>query len=113
MPGKRGNPAWAKGQSGNPGGRPKGENTLLTKCREWADKFGFEALAKLATDDTNPRVQITATQYIIDRAYGKTPETIKHEGFNTGPDLSGIPIETLKKIRAIMSEALIKKPDNA
>ncbi len=31
---KRGNPLWAKGQSGNPGGRPVGSKNRLTLLRE-------------------------------------------------------------------------------
>jgi hypothetical protein len=62
-----GNPNLFKpGQSGNPGGRPKG---IAAKAREHGDK----ALAVLsdALADPDPRTRIAAAKEILDRGYGK------------------------------------------
>lgn len=55
------------GQSGNPGGRPKG---IAAKAREYADK-AMQVLAD-ALGDEDPKVRIAAAKEIIDRGYGKS-----------------------------------------
>lgn len=57
---------WAKGVSGNPGGRPKG---IAAKAREHTDS----ALDVLTTalEDVDPRVRVTAAKEILDRGWGK------------------------------------------
>jgi hypothetical protein len=54
------------GQSGNPGGRPKG---LAAKAREHADK-ALDVIAA-ALDDQDPKVRIAAAKEIFDRGFGK------------------------------------------
>jgi len=54
------------GQSGNPGGRPKG---IAAKAREHGDK-ALDVLVK-ALDDADARVRLTAAKEIMDRGYGK------------------------------------------
>ncbi len=57
---------WVKGQSGNPGGRPKG---IAAKAREHTDK-ALEVLAE-ALDDEDRRVRVTAAKELLDRGWGK------------------------------------------
>lgn len=57
---------WAKGVSGNPGGRPKG---IAAKAREHTDK-ALEVLTT-ALDDADPRVRVTAAKEVLDRGWGK------------------------------------------
>jgi hypothetical protein len=74
---------FARGQSGNPGGRPKKGKSLteaLQKAmnRKTAEgKKNYDALAdtlvKLAIEDKN----ITAIKYIMDRVDGRPKETIE------------------------------------
>lgn len=54
------------GQSGNPGGRPKG---IAAKAREHADR-AIEVLAE-GLDDPDKKTQIIAAKELLDRGYGK------------------------------------------
>ena len=65
---------FQKGKSGNPGGRVKGEKDV----RELAQKHGKHALMRLIEfiDAESPKVAMTAAQAVLDRAYGKPPQSI-------------------------------------
>lgn len=70
--GKPGNPNWVKGQSGNPGGRPK----LLHEVREAArshNVWGIGRLRELADSDDG-RVAIAAIKELLDRGVGRATE---------------------------------------
>lgn len=57
---------WKAGQSGNPGGRPKG---IAAKARELGDK-ALDVLRE-ALSDNDARTRIAAAKEILDRGYGK------------------------------------------
>jgi len=65
---------FKKGQSGNPGGRPK-ENA---EVKELARAHGPKAIAKLAEllDGDDPRVAVSAAQALLDRGYGKPHQSM-------------------------------------
>lgn len=77
MPGR----PFEKGNPGGPG-RPKGSG-YIRRCAEWADKFGFAFLERVAEGSEKvpdrrgnliaPSLQerLTAATYIIERGYGK------------------------------------------
>jgi len=70
--GKPGNPNWVKGQSGNPGGRPK----LLHEVREAARShsvWGIGRLRELAESEDG-RVAIAAIKELLDRGVGRATE---------------------------------------
>jgi Family of unknown function (DUF5681) len=69
---------WKKGQSGNPGGRPRLEGEI----RRLAQSHGKRAIRRLAQllKSENERVAVTAAQILLDRGFGKAPQAI------TGPD---------------------------
>jgi len=56
------------GQSGNPGGRPKG---IAAIARQHTDKAVDVLVA--AMDEDDPRVRVAAAKEILDRGYGKAP----------------------------------------
>jgi len=72
---------FQKGQSGNPSGRPKGAVGLAARCREWADKYGLDYLFSVVADDgEGTKLRIAAAEYLIDRGYGKSPQSLTIEG---------------------------------
>ncbi len=73
--------AFEKGQSGNPGGRPKEDPEVKRLAQEASPK----AIAKLIEwiDSENPKASISACNSILDRAYGKPPQALT--GADGGP----------------------------
>lgn len=67
---------FAKGQSGNPGGRKKQDIAVIRACQD----MGLEAviiLGEIMRDsDMDPKNRITAIKEILDRAYGKATATV-------------------------------------
>lgn len=58
--------SWKPGQSGNPGGRPKG---IAAKAREHTDT-ALQVLVE-GMGDEDPRVRVTAAKEVLDRGWGK------------------------------------------
>jgi hypothetical protein len=71
---------FQKGQSGNPGGRPK----VVAEVRELARKHTSEAVETLVSIMTNtkaaPAARVSAANALLDRGYGKPPQHITGEG---------------------------------
>jgi hypothetical protein len=65
---------FVKGQSGNPGGRPKMPEELKEAMRGLADK-AIRVLSE-AMDDDDRRVRVMAANAVLDRAYGKPAQTL-------------------------------------
>src|SRR5690242_20592808 len=74
---------WKKGQSGNPGGRPREIGDL----RELARERTMEALDTLSTimRDTNApaAARVSAAGVILDRGYGKPAQDLKDNPIKT------------------------------
>jgi hypothetical protein len=69
---------WIKGQSGNPGGRPRGIESI---CREHTPQ-AVERLV-LALSDEDSRVAVTAASILLDRGWGKVPNAAPTSGEDT------------------------------
>jgi uncharacterized protein DUF5681 len=70
---RRGRP-FAKGQSGNPGGRPKMPEELKDAMRGLADKAVEVLREAMKCDD--PRVRVMAATAALDRGYGRPAQTV-------------------------------------
>jgi hypothetical protein len=66
---------WAKGESGNPGGRPK----VLAEFRELARQHApaaIKELARLAVKAKSETARVAAIRELLDRGYGKASQLI-------------------------------------
>lgn len=81
----RGNPAWVKGVSGNPGGRPTGLAELVREeTREGAELIDF--MLRLLRGKRQPmRLRMDAAAWLADRGFGKVALPLEHSGAEGGP----------------------------
>ncbi len=70
------------GKSGNPTGRPKMGEKLLALQKAGAEK-GLVEIIRLSQKAKSEKVRLAASQYIIDRAYGKAIQPIGNEDNDT------------------------------
>jgi hypothetical protein len=94
---------FQKGQSGNPGGRAKVDGDLRelarSKCPEMID-----VLVKIALDEQkNASARVTAASAVIDRGYGKPPQSLA--------DPDGNPISWMDFLLGARSRALAEQAE--
>lgn len=77
---------WAKGQCGNPGGRPK----ALREVQELARRYTTDAIQTLSDICSNPEAtpsaRVAAAEALLDRGWGKAPQKLELEGVNQLPE---------------------------
>ena len=88
----RGRP-FAKGESGNPGGKPKELKEIQLEARRLSS-IALGTLRRVCESGKSDAACVAAANAILDRAFGKPSQALEH----SGPD--GAPIET----RAITDE---------
>ena len=69
---------FTKGQSGNPGGRPKGSAELRDLARHHAPE-AIDRLVKIMRDGED-RVAATAAGLLLDRGYGRPASILDGDG---------------------------------
>ena len=103
---KGGNPAWSKGISGNPSGRPKTPEYYKNAINELSE-LGLDMMKKILVEDkiNGEKVQIRykadVAKYVVDRKYGKATQTVDatiNAEFNTNFKMSELTDEEIKNL---------------
>ena len=86
---------FKKGQSGNPGGRPKMPPDMKAAIQEKTPEL-LKSLFALARQKDDPRVQAVAIKELLDRGWGRAAQTINAK--IEGVDPSEAHLEALREI---------------
>lgn len=97
-------PPWQKGQSGNPGGRPKGDAWFRALCRKKTLRALRSLVATMEGPDPGPAV--SAAKAILEFGWGKAPAvvTIPEDG-----TADATPITPKTALQVLIAR---QKPDN-
>lgn len=95
--------AFKPGESGNPGGRPKKDTTIVDLARA-ASPQAIAKIIELANNSSDPKIQIQACREILDRGYGKAAQAVELSGSDGEPLKIGITFN-LKDTRKQITEA--------
>lgn len=100
--------SFKKGQSGNPGGRPKltKEAFELRAACEANTPEALKTILSLMKESKTDGVRLQAATYVIERRYGKP---VEHKEVRTGA-LDDLGLEELQEARAAIKQALSKSP---
>lgn len=102
--------SFARGRSGNPGGRPR----TIAEVRRLAQKHSTKAIARAAEllESPDGKVALAAAHLLLDRAWGKPTQEIELTATTeTKADLSKYTLDELKQIRAIQRAAVERKKE--
>lgn len=76
---RQGNPAWTKGVSGNPGGKPRGMINgvhVPTLAREYGPE-AIRTLAEIMRDkEAPPAPRVKAAEVLLNRGFGLAPAVV-------------------------------------
>lgn len=102
---------FAKGKSGNPGGRPKAMREVVETARKHT-VTAINALARIAKDPKqDPKARVAAATTILDRGWGKPVVAIS--GPNGGPiELAAMPTPEVERrvIELLAAEGKVLLP---
>ena len=66
---------WVKGQSGNPGGRPRELDGIQKLARD-NGSIAIEVLVNVATNGKSESARVAAANALLDRAFGKPTQVV-------------------------------------
>lgn len=104
---------FVKGQSGNPGGRPKALFDIQSLARE-KTKAALNTLAEIMENTEAPHAaRVSAACALLDRGYGKPTQTTELTGANGGP-IETVEISENERARriAFALEQGMRMPEN-
>jgi hypothetical protein len=87
--------AFQPGQSGNPGGRPKGADGVRDLARQHTEA-AVEALAHIARYGEKEAARVAAATALLDRAWGKPTQSVEHSTPDGTPFPVGITVTFVK-----------------
>lgn len=98
--------AFKKGQSGNPGGRPKEDPELKELCKLRAHEAVATLVEVMKSKKSPAAARVTAACAILDRGYGKPMQTTELTG-KDGKDLIPEPdmMEVARRLGHILASA--------
>jgi len=80
MANRTGKGGFKKGQSGNPGGRPKEVGEVRELARQYTAK-AINTLVEIMEDrKTPPAARVAASSALLDRGYGRAPQSLEVKG---------------------------------
>jgi Family of unknown function (DUF5681) len=97
---------FKKGQSGNPGGRPKMPPDMKAAIQEKTPEL-LKSLFALARQKADPRVQAMAIKELLDRGWGRAVQTVnaKVEGVDAN-------MAHLEALRSLMDATRSRSADD-
>jgi hypothetical protein len=101
---------FKKGQSGNPGGRPKMPPDMKAAIQEKTPEL-LKSLFALARQKADPRVQAVAIKELLDRGWGRAAQTLNAKV--EGVDLSAAHLEALRSLGLAVGAADDDDPPEA
>lgn len=97
-------PAWTKGGiSPNPSGRPKVDKEIAALARTYGPELIDRCIVIVRDEDQKMQHRLIALQILLERGYGKAPQSIELTGEDGGPlaitshDLRTMPLEELER----------------
>jgi hypothetical protein len=103
---------FQKGQSGNPGGRPK----VVAEVRELAREHTSKAVETLVSIMSNPKAapaaRVSAANALLDRGYGKPPQHITGESAPVYVARLPEPCRTVEEWVASLGDPSAQTPSN-
>lgn len=106
---------FAKGISGNPGGRPAltaDELDLRAAARLKAPE-ALITIIELMTNSQNDAVRLKAAEVVLDRGYGKATQTVEMNVKRTANELSDAELHAIASgARTALAEVSATKPDS-